>query len=400
VLGYLALLGLFLLLFSLCFFYGIREWLRPRDATPLPVDADYVRAENYFGASFREKMREWLKTARPLPLPETCSEFLRTVLEKPEGGKILVMAEDCLLDTNTDAGTSASKGAGEIGDTIYCEGALRLAPGTAVRGEIYALGNVQSGAGARILALASDGAVLLGADNEVAHWVDAQGTILVGPGTVAGGRLSSMESIELEPGVTVESLYAPLILTSGYSGEDTGVETAGNRAPGETEEERVAEKNAENRAGPGGVRGTAEASGQKGAIGGATSVPLSPETEMVRGNLELPDGARVKGSLVVQGTLRSGDGARFGGSIKASRVEMGARNSVRGNVVSGSTLRVGEGSRVAGSVVADSDILLRRGARVGAEKKEAVVSAGRDVTLEKNVAVRGKIAAGRAIVTV
>jgi hypothetical protein len=396
VLGYFALLGLFLLLFFLCFFFGIREWLRPRDATPLAVDANYVRAENFFGVSFRDKMRGWLKTARPIPLPGTCGEFLRTVLEKPEGGRILLMAEDCLLDANTDLG----KTAGEIPDTIFCEGALRLAAGTAVGGEIYALGNVQSGAGARILALASDGTVLLGADNKVEHWVDAQGSILVGPGTVAGGRLSSLQSIRLEPGVTAESLYAPLILTSEYSGWDSGAETGENRAPRETEEARVAEKIVANRAGPVAAGGTAEASKQKRAAGGAMSVPLSPETELVRGNLELPAGAVVEGSLVVQGTLRSGDGARFGGSIKASRVEMGARNRVRGNVVSGSTLRVGEGSRVGESVIAESDILLRRGARVGAEGKEAVVSAGCDVTLEADVAVRGKIAAGRAIVTV
>ena len=121
MLGYLALLTLFLLLFSLCFFFGIREWLRPRDATPLPVDADYVRAENFFGASFREKMREWLKTARPLPLHGARSVFLRTVLEKPEGGEVLVMSEDCLLDTSTSGGTNAGQGAGEIGDAIFCE---------------------------------------------------------------------------------------------------------------------------------------------------------------------------------------------------------------------------------------------------------------------------------------
>jgi hypothetical protein len=349
VLGYLAILGLFLLMFSVCFIFGIREWLRPRDAAPLPVDADYVRAENFFGTAFREKVGEWLKTARPLPLPKSSSEYLRTVLEKPGGGKILVMAEGCLL--NADAGTNAGQGAGEMSESIFCEGDLGLAPGTAARGEIYARGNVQTGAGARLVALASDGTVLLGADNEVKHWVDAHGAIVVGPGTVAGGRMSSQESIGLEGGVTAESLYAPLIVTQGYSGEETGADGEGNTAPGEKDDERTAEKDGEDGAQPAEARGTGEASWQRSEVGGATPVLLSTETEMVQGNLELPDGAIVQGSLVVQGALRSGGGARFSGSIKASRVELGARNHVRGNVVSGSTLQVGEGSRIAGALI-------------------------------------------------
>ena len=396
MLGYFTLLSLFLLLFSLCFLFGVREWLHPRDATPLPVDPEYVRAENFFGASFRTKMRDWLSTSRPLPMAKACSVFLRAVLERPEGGKILLMAKDCLLE----AGSNGHSEWGKSGDAIFCEGALRVAPGAEVRSEIYAQGNVQTGEGARIVALASDGSVLLGADNAAERWVDALGTILVGRGTVAGGRLSSAVSIGLEPGITAESLSAPLIVTNGYSGEDSDGDSRENESPNEPEVVSVAEKVAAVRALPQVARMAGAASWQRGVAGGATSVQLSPETELVRGNLEIPDGARVQGSLVVQGTLRSGVGARFGGSIKASRVELGPRNSVKANVVSGSMLSIGQESRVEGSAVADRDIVLQRGARVGADKRESVVSAGRDVTLEENVAVRGKIAAGRAVVTV
>jgi len=40
VLGYFLLLLLFLLLLSLNFYFGVREWLHPRNAAPLPVDVE------------------------------------------------------------------------------------------------------------------------------------------------------------------------------------------------------------------------------------------------------------------------------------------------------------------------------------------------------------------------
>src|SRR3990172_10237273 len=63
MLGYFSLVLLFLALLSLSFYFGVREWLRPRDDSPLPVDVEYVRQENYFGLSFRAHLEEWLKAA-------------------------------------------------------------------------------------------------------------------------------------------------------------------------------------------------------------------------------------------------------------------------------------------------------------------------------------------------
>ena len=65
MLGYLILFLTFILLFAVSFFFAFREWLRPEDNTPIPVDVEYVRVENYFGTSFRAKMQEWLEAAQP-----------------------------------------------------------------------------------------------------------------------------------------------------------------------------------------------------------------------------------------------------------------------------------------------------------------------------------------------
>ena len=120
----------------------------------------------------------------------------------------------------------------------------------------------------------------------------------------------------------------------------------------------------------------------------------------MRGNLELRPGARVDSNLVVQGTLRSGAHCRFSADVKAGCVELGPDNRISGNLVSGGTLEIGESGQVGESVVAERDILLRAGVRVGGAGRQAVVSAGRDVKMEANVAVCGKVAAGRAVVTV
>jgi len=49
--------------------------------------------------------------------------------------------------------------------------------------------------------------------------------------------------------------------------------------------------------------------------------------------------------------------------------------------------------------VAETDILLSPGTRVGEPGKLAVVTAGREVKLEQDVAVWGKVSAGQAIRT-
>ena len=114
--GFFALSLLFLLLFSLNFYFGFWEWLRPRDDDPLPVDVEYVRVENYFGISFRAKMKQWLQTARPVShsAPGLVGAPVRAVLEKPGGERILLV-------TGGRFG-----GRDERDEMVYSEGGLYL----------------------------------------------------------------------------------------------------------------------------------------------------------------------------------------------------------------------------------------------------------------------------------
>ena len=228
--GFLALSLLFLLLFSLNFYFGFWEWLRPRDDAPLPVDVEYVRVENYFGISFRAKMKQWLQTARPVShsAPGLVGAPVRAVLEKPGGERILLV-------TGGRFG-----GRDERDEMVYSEGGLYLSDRSVFRREIYCLGNLTTGGQVQLQAVAADGEIVLGVANDVARWVDARKKILISRNTVVHSRVSSGESIELEPEVSAQSLYAPLVFTSGYrpapgsglNGErDEGLCFAGRRSP-------------------------------------------------------------------------------------------------------------------------------------------------------------------------
>lgn len=369
--GYFALLLLFVILFALSFYFGVREWRHPRDDTPLPIDVEYIRTENYFGVSFRAKMQEWLQTARPIPPVEPWKAPIRGVLEKPNGERILLL-------------TAGSFGGGEQHqELVHCRGDLYLPEGSVFHREIYGLGRVESGAGAQLQALAADGDIVLGIENDVSRWVDARHKVLLRRGTVVHSRVSSLESIELERQVSAQALYAPLIFTSDYRPITESNTTA------QQHQNPSAEL-------PGGSSGEESPAW----LDGIASSRLSADTWLVRGNLELRPGTHVGDNLVVQGTLRSGPQCSFNANVRADGVELGPGNKIVGNLVSGTVLEIGEAGVVGESVVAERDIVLHAGVRVGAADREAVVSAGRDVTMETNVAVCGKIVAGRVIVTV
>ena len=364
MLGYLILFLTFVLLFGLSFYFAFREWLRPEDNAPIPVDVEYVRVENYFGTSFRAKMQEWLESAKPISVSAPLQPPIEAVLEKQNGELIL------LLNSGKFGGD------GEHDELLCCDGDLTLTGHSVFLREIYSRGKLETGEKVQLQAIAADRDITLGEDNDVARWVDSNGRVWLRRGTVVHSRVSSQESIQLESGVHSQSLYAPLIFTEGYKPMN------GYTAP---EEEPLA---------PADSPGSASLNGLP-----STVARLAADTLLVRGDLELKPSSRVDSNLIVQGTLRSGPDCAFLGDVKASKVELGPRNDVSRNLVSGSTLRMGEGCRVTKSVVAETDVSLAIGVRVGQPGKLAVVTAGRDIKLERDVAIWGKISAGKSVIT-
>ncbi len=361
--GYLFLVFAFLLLFSLSFYFGIREWLKPEDDTPIPVDVEYVRVENYVGESFRSKMQEWLESAQQLEVQEPLEPPVEAVLEKTNGERILLL-------------NSGSFGGGRnYEELLICEGSLSLEDRSEFRREIYCRGRLETGAGVRLQAVASDGEIILGPDNEVFRWVDSHAKITLQHGTVVHARVSAQESIQLDTNVKVQSLYAPLISTYGYQPTE--------KFPHMDED-----------------ISTVLEEGQAGNVPEgwpSTVARLAADTLLIRGDLDLKPGSLVDSNLIVQGTLRSGAGCIFVGDVKAGKVELGTRNQANRNVVSGSSLTVGESCFIGRTVVAETDIRLSDRVRVGRPEKLTVVSAGREIRIGQNVAVWGKVAAGTMV---
>jgi hypothetical protein len=388
--GYLLLLLLFFLFFSVSLYPGYREWRQPSDANPLAMDVDYVRIENYFGQSFRAKMKEWL--AEPQPNGVAAGDLAAAVRRRTAGGEQLLLVPGGRI------------GNGEEREIIYSEGDLILADGSIFRREIYCHGRLETEAGVRLQSVAADGDLVLGADNDVARWVDAHGGIVVRGGTVAGGRVSSLAGIELERGVSVQSVYAPRVSTARYrvhsdSGgdprdEDSSVLPLAQSAAAQS----AAAQSSAAQSGAGG--NGSDRQDNPGFLEGVRCARLDPGTWLVQEDLNLPAGSRIEDNLVVKGVLRSGSRCVFLRDVKAARLELGERNHFLGNLAATERVRVGEGSFVARNIAAGSDVRLAAGVRVGEPESLAVVSAGGEIILEEDVTVCGKLTAGRWVRTV
>ena len=379
--GYVLLLLLFFVFFSLSLYFGFREWRQPSDAAPLAMDVDYVRVENYFGQSFRAKMREWLAAAEPNGV--AAGDLAGAVQRVAPGGEHLLLLPGGRIDGSFGGRGRDAAGADTI---IYSEGDLSLAGGAVFPREIYSRGNLASERAVHLQAVAADGEMILGPDNEVARWVDAQGPLRIQSGSVVGSRASSSVAIELEPGVLVQSLYAPIVTT------DAAQTVFGGEA-GNDSSFAVSERFEAGRGGP-------EQGGPPEFLKNAGGLQMEPGTWRVQGDLHVPAGSCLGFNLIVKGTLRTDPGCLFLKDVKAASVKLGERNHVVGNLTSADQLELGTGSFVERSVAAGTDARLAAGVRVGRPELQAAVSAGGEIILEQNVTVCGKVSAGKGVRTV
>ena len=389
VTGYLLLLLLFVLFFSVSLFFGCREWRRPCGAVPLSMDVDYIRVENYFGQSFRAKMQEWLAEAQPNGVAAGGSAQWFT----PGGERLLVLQGGRI-------GNGAEQNGPGQDEIVYSKRDLTLARRAVFRREIYCQGRLDTEAGVQLQSAAVDGNLVLGEENDVARWVDANGKIVIRSGPVVRSRASSLTSIELERNVSAQSLYAPLI-TAGESRANPNA--AGNPGVEDTLPVAVAESGAPGNWPQKGPLPDGRGSDQLAVPGYLEGLPctrLEPGTWLVQADLYLPAGSRVKDNLIVKGTLTSGSHCIFSRDVKAARLKLGERNRVLGNLVAEDFLLVGEESFVERNLTAGNHVRLAHGARVGRPESLAVVSARGEIVLESNVAVCGKMTAGRWVRTV
>lgn len=115
---------------------------------------------------------------------------------------------------------------------------------------------------------------------------------------------------------------------------------------------------------------------------------------VARRDLQMPPGRGWQGDLVSLGGLTLGEGCHAQGSLKARRMlVVGAGSRIQGHVIAEGPIMLGAGCRVQGVVASETAVHLGPGCRVGAPGRPATVTAPR-IEVDDGVLVHGTVWAG------
>lgn len=360
-LPFLLFAAFFAAMVYLHFCLAHREWRRSRGSVSGELDQDYVRMEDYFGRSFRLKVKEWLAEAGAEAAAQggvktsRAGEFLRVSgsLEWPPG-------------------TAAP-------DVLMVQGDFSCGPDCELTRELYALGNCRIGARSRLQALAADGSVFLEPGVLVMRWLDAEGGVEIGEDCEIHGRVSSRKTVRLAAGARVGSVCAVEIAACDV------------REPGEAPSEPTSESVVIPPLAPDALK---EAGADPRRL-----VRLSADTWVYDGDLRLKAPLDLRTKLVVKGHLRCPGRSILREDVKAVRsLVLGEHCWCRGSLVAGTDVIVGAGSRFEGVIHAGREVRLGSGTRGLRDGAPVVVSARGKLYLEDNVVVRGKLSSADCVV--
>lgn len=313
---------------------GLLEWLRPEDATPIPIDGLYSKHDGIFADRFRQLAATWWES--PDAMNHGCADL--------ESGTIL--ARPLLVEELTS------------GNSIT------------LLEEAWAKKNLSLGPGSRARALVSDGTIDLDQDCTVQRWIHADGAVTLGDNCEVLARITSKESIHLAEGCRSQLISAPTIVWQSP------------HRPMPLEIPTHARKWIRRR--------PIKETGKNWDIPRQGGAPGS--TAFVNGDLILDSDADVDFPLVVRGNLYIRRGALIAGDIKAHGDLVVEGSTVVGNLCCNGRLLVGEGSWVQGCLRGDAFVWLGDDVVVGRPNRpEAVV--GDRIILAGNGRVHGRLRA-------
>ena len=234
------------------------------------------------------------------------------------GGRRLILA--CDLEVPRGAVTS---------DVIVAAGNVRLGDGCELRGPVFAGGRLETGKRCRLLAAASNGRILLGAESSASDWLESRGEIL------------------LRPGASARALHAPEIAFAG--------EAAGEAAP------------------PRGLLRLGRPSEGGHEFAHWRTVPgfrperliaLDAETWFYDGSLDFVSPLELRGHLIVRGSFRCAAGSLLEADVKTgAALDVGGGSLVRGHLTSLAALTLGGQTYFSGNLQAGGDLSLAGGTR-------------------------------------
>jgi predicted acyltransferase (DUF342 family) len=333
----LALIALFLALLALPLVPGIRELVRPRDDRPLEIDLDVTVDPRRAGRSFREGLAALRARAGDgIPARGPVDP------ERP-GGDAYEIHRDLLVPPDgSGPALTIVLGKADVGERA------RL-------GDLYAQGDARLGAGVRVRSLAADGILALGPGCVVEQWLDAEGGADVAAGTRLGDQASAGGRLRLGPGCAFGRLWG-LPVTTEAAGATA--ERAAPPAPGEAE------------------------------------ATLDDHVMWTGRRLTMPRGFTLDRDLVVRGEVRMSPGSRVRGSIKAyGRLHLGGDAEVDGSLICRRSIQIDGPATIRGNVFAEGDIVIGPGTTIGQEGGfKSVYALGR-VELAPDVRVFGWVVA-------
>jgi len=342
VLPFLALFGVTLLWFLLPLLPALRELVAPRDIAPLKVVDRSSGHVAYFARNFRQYLE------RVLPVEAGAGDYAGRMLDGTE-----------FLRVNLRPATITEPAERVHNHIVVFDTPLTLNGGETFLLEVYARAPLVAGPRTVFRAVYAERELVLGEETQVLRWTHAGGKLTVGAHSLLRGRVSSDAAVQLGSGTVFERIGAPVI-AMGAAQEPPPAPPATPKAWQPAEGRRVGDH----------VR--------------------------VQGDLVIPEGVLVKGSLVVAGSLRIGLGAIVTGSVKAHReIALGDEAQVHGSVVSRTRIVLGQAAWVAGSVIAEHQVALGKDAVVGGPSAPATVAAT-EIELASGATVYGQISARRA----
>lgn len=331
-------------------------WAEGRGRNSAELDMDYVRVENYFGRSFRNKVQQWLK----LPYEGSITGAMRVIDRGVE--KVIVAAKGMFPEGRRE------RLAMILEDDFYC------GPGCHFESELMVSRDVLVGRGTQLQALACDGAAKLETGVTVRRWLDVVGPLEMQADCKVMSKVCSGHSIYFGPGSEALSLFAPEIETEGR------LETSTRSLPEPREVVLI----------PHAANVTEPVHGYDPKL----LYSMGGGAYLYNGSLKLSAPLHVRAPLVVKGSVETMEGSMIEADMKVKGcVKIGELSMIKRNLISDGAMEIGSGSFFQGVLHAGGDIVLKHGVR-GLGLNPVVAYASQMLLVESDVVVRGKLAAG------
>ncbi len=348
------------------FYFAHRQWKRLKGERSADIDLGYIRMEDCLARSFRQKVEDWLR------LPGTADGAGRLILK----GRERVRAAPALSFPARE----------ECDDVLVAEGDFTCENDCHFNREIYARGNVRVGSGTQLQALTADQDVTLEEKVSVVRWVDSTGDMELKAGCRIGARVTSRKAVRLGMGAQAASVFAPQVTTDGFSGVAAPAQSPDGDLPEILPPESAPDQS--------------EALARLG-LQQKRMAQLSSDCWLYRGRFEPSGPLRIKTRLVVKGDCRLPGGSVLAGDLRAGRsLFIGPASVCAGNLVAGKDVCLGRNCRFSGIIHAGGSLLLSAGTRGQGEQRMVAAYSAKELAVERDVVLGGKLASGERVVVV